>query len=334
MNHIGKVNVNNLIPYSDYSREDIHDIFSPETNFTPGAGYWGIQGVIKIPNRPGDFIFIVSYGSSQAGHYFDEPITQDGVITWQSQPSKLLRHSEIRQLISHDELTNSIYLFLRTKPDRKYTYLGNLSYISHDKEREAPVWFHWQILDWNIPTEVLGRMELTLAGEQPPPPAPSGITITELPEAQSRGSRTRNFKGGRSAHNPGMDAKNKKLGNAGELLVVEQEKMKLKQAGHPDLAERVIHVAKTEGDGAGYDVLSYTDSGEEKYIEVKTTRAGKNTDFFITSNEIAFSKFHADSFYLYRLYNFNETSASMYVIRGDMNEVLKLDALNYRANVL
>ena len=29
------------------NEKDIHDIFSPETNFTRGAGYWGISGIIK-----------------------------------------------------------------------------------------------------------------------------------------------------------------------------------------------------------------------------------------------------------------------------------------------
>ena len=34
----------------------------------------------------------------------------------------------------------------------------------------------------------------------------------------------------------------------------------------------VVHVAKVEGDGAGYDIKSYTSDGEQKFIEVKTTR--------------------------------------------------------------
>ena len=73
-----------------YSREDVHGIFSPETNFTPQAGTWGLHGIIKIPQREGDFVF-VTYGQSQGEHQFDEGITPDGVLSWQSQPSKILR---------------------------------------------------------------------------------------------------------------------------------------------------------------------------------------------------------------------------------------------------
>ena len=40
-----------LIRYKAYSRKEIHDIFSPDTNFTPGAGYWGISGIIKVPKQ-------------------------------------------------------------------------------------------------------------------------------------------------------------------------------------------------------------------------------------------------------------------------------------------
>jgi hypothetical protein len=67
-----------LTLYENYSREDVHAIFSPDTQFYLGAGSWGLTGIIAIPDRPGDFIFMVSYGSSQAGHDFQEPVTGDG----------------------------------------------------------------------------------------------------------------------------------------------------------------------------------------------------------------------------------------------------------------
>ena len=90
-------------------------------------------------------------------------------------------------------------------------------------------------------------------------------------------------------------------------------------------------ISLTEG-WAGYDVFSYSTAGEEMHIEVKTTRGGENTGF-ITSNEVEFSHLHAETFYLYRLYNFNNTSSLMYILQGDMNEALQLDPVNYRARV-
>jgi hypothetical protein len=82
--------VTQLVLYDEYSRKEVHDIFSPDTIFTPGAGTWGLQGVIPLPDRPGDWVFFVTFGQSQGEHKFDEVITEDGVLTWQSQPAQAL----------------------------------------------------------------------------------------------------------------------------------------------------------------------------------------------------------------------------------------------------
>jgi hypothetical protein len=130
-----------LRPYEDYSREEVHDIFAPDSIFTPQSGTWDIQGIVPILDRSGDFVFFVTLGQEQSGHVFDEGITEDDVLTWQSQPRQGLSHPQIQKFIEHDELKNSIYLFLRTRGGAKYTYLGELKYLSHDAERENPVYF-------------------------------------------------------------------------------------------------------------------------------------------------------------------------------------------------
>jgi hypothetical protein len=152
-----------LRPYEDYSREEVHDIIAPDTAFTPQRGTWGIQGIVPIPDRPGDFVFFVTLGQEQAGHVFDEGITKEGVLTWQSQPRQGLRNPQIRKFIEHDELKYSIYLFLRTNRRAKYTYLGKLKYLSHDTERENPVYFQWQVLEWSPPEEMLDRSRVATA---------------------------------------------------------------------------------------------------------------------------------------------------------------------------
>jgi hypothetical protein len=67
-----------LILYADYSREEVHDIFDPDSSFIPQAGTWGLQGIVKVPDRPGDYVFFVSFGQRQSGHEFDEGITTEG----------------------------------------------------------------------------------------------------------------------------------------------------------------------------------------------------------------------------------------------------------------
>jgi hypothetical protein len=65
--------------------------------------------------------------------------------------------------------------------------------------------------------------------------------------------------------------------------VVAYERHTLTQHGRPDLAQRIRHVAQMEGDGAGYDVLSFNQDGTVKYIEVKTTRGAAETAFFMSA---------------------------------------------------
>ncbi len=155
--------------HDDYSREEVHDIFAPETPFTPQAGTWGLHGIIGLPDRPNDFVLFVTFGKEEGGHEFDEGVSAEGILRWQSQPRQRLVDRVIQQLISHNENINSIYLFLRTKARRDggpcpYTYLGKLKYLTHDNEREMPVYFDWQLLSWPIVQSVQQRMGLKLEG--------------------------------------------------------------------------------------------------------------------------------------------------------------------------
>ncbi len=167
-----------MILYSEYSRQDVHDAFSPGTRFTQGSGSWGLHGIVEIPNHPGDFVFFVTFGQRQADHTFDEWITEEGVISWQSQPSQSFEDQRIQQLIHHDEKKNSIHLFLRTHRSADYTYLGRLKYLAHEPSREKPIYMYWQLVDWPMPALVINRINLQLQ------PANTFLKIME-PEAKS-----------------------------------------------------------------------------------------------------------------------------------------------------
>jgi hypothetical protein len=88
--------------------------------------------------------------------------------------------------------------------------------------------------------------------------------------------------------------------------VIESEKKSLIDAGRQDLAGRIVHVAKIEGDGAGHDVRSFTNDGHQKFIEVKTTRGNDKTALYVSASEARFSVDKRDSYYLYRVFNFDE----------------------------
>ena len=132
----------------EYSRKDIHSIFSPDTPFYPGSGTWGNHGVIPIPDTQKSYVFIASYHSKQGEHVFQEGITRDGILTWQSQPHQSLTEKRVQHWVNHDNDTDDIHFFLRPSKNGPYTYLGRLAYISHDPVKERPVYFQFKLLDW------------------------------------------------------------------------------------------------------------------------------------------------------------------------------------------
>ncbi|MBX3043081.1 MAG: DUF3883 domain-containing protein [Candidatus Kapabacteria bacterium] len=116
---------------------------------------------------------------------------------------------------------------------------------------------------------------------------------------------------------------NKRIGDLGELWVLKYEIEKLRQSGLHKLVDKIKHTAKDEGDGTGYDIESYDGNGQKIYIEVKTTKGGKNSTFYITRTELERSKIEKENFYLYRLYNFNEDNdtAEILIIKGDLTNL-------------
>jgi hypothetical protein len=338
--------VPSLALYHDYTRQDVHDIFAPDAPFTPQSGTWGLHGIIAVPDRPGDFVFFVTFGQQQGEHVFDEGITNTGVLSWQSQPRQGFHHPQVQQFIHHDALTHTIYLFLRTTARHPYTYLGRLHYLAHDAEREYPVYFQWQLLDWPPPLEGVRRMHLDVQGAsdnplgQPAPvrsahEQPPRLVIEAYhssPQRHRQGATTRTFRAQKEVDYADIDARNRELGRAGESLVLHHEREMLRRQGRPDLAQRVRHVAELEGDGAGYDILSFTENGTVKYIEVKTTRGSAETAFFLSANELAFARQHTAHYCLFRIYRYSlETrSGRCYVIEGDPESRCDVTPTAYR----
>lgn len=125
-----------------------------------------------------------------------------------------------------------------------------------------------------------------------------------------------------------QEARNSALGEAGELLVLEYEEHRLWLAGEKTLANRIEHVSKTQGDGLGYDILSFDTSGKELFIEVKTTAFAKETPFFASRNEVSFAQEAYDHFHLYRLFEFRK-SPKLFSLRGTIDSHCHLDPVSY-----
>jgi hypothetical protein len=100
------------------------------------------------------------------------------------------------------------------------------------------------------------------------------------------------------------DHRNRALGKAGEAFVVDIERKQLTQANRVDLARRVRWIAAEDGDGAGYDVLSFSLSGDERLIEVKTTNGAARTPFFLSRNECELAVERPLDWRIYRVHLF------------------------------
>jgi hypothetical protein len=127
---------------------------------------------------------------------------------------------------------------------------------------------------------------------------------------------TTNLKG-RFTNHIENERKKKQIGDLGEELVLEFEIKKCRNFG---LTQTPVHKSKTEGDGLGFDILSFDANGDEIYIEVKCTEGSKLTPFYITHNELEMSASKPNNYFLYRLFNYSRKShaASCIKRRGSL----------------
>jgi hypothetical protein len=128
------------------------------------------------------------------------------------------------------------------------------------------------------------------------------------------------------------EAKNQSLGLAGEEFVILFEQARLIHSRQERLASRIEHISKTHGDCAGFDVLSFEESGEERLIEVKTTAYGSLTPFYVTHNEIELSSKADPRYYLYRAFNFRR-DPKMFTKSGALAKSFNLEPVEYLARL-
>lgn len=101
------------------------------------------------------------------------------------------------------------------------------------------------------------------------------------------------------------DERNRALGKAGEELALAFEISSLRREGRDDLARKVVWTSEEIGDGAGYDIASFTPDGRERLIEVKTTNGWERTPFHISRNELRVADERRDSWVLFRVHSFS-----------------------------
>jgi len=127
------------------------------------------------------------------------------------------------------------------------------------------------------------------------------------------------------------DERNRILGRAGEKRVLAHERSHLVTAGRPDLAKRVRWVSEKDGDGAGYDIASFSPEGQSRLIEVKTTNGWERTPFHISRNELAVAEAERADWCLLRVWNFAREPRA-FEIRPPLDAHVTLTPTSFQAS--
>lgn len=162
--------------------------------------------------------------------------------------------------------------------------------------------------------------------------------LADPPSPSEPGGAPRGRERGRTRYGGTVDylkreARNAALGMAGERFVLNFETARLHHQGTPDLADQIEHVSQTQGDAAGYDILSFDRSGRERFIEVKTTRFGKETPFYVSRNQVAFSAEEGERFHLYRVFRFR-SDPRMYARSGPLPDGFDLEPVEFLSRAI
>ena len=217
-----------------------------------------------------------------------------------------------------------------------------MKYLNHDEEsgeKNKPVNFNWQVVNWPIKDETLNRLSIKLEPglNIEKQTQKQKFIINEAPEKKPKlkreGVKKDKFRQLKVYNNPETDKKLKDIGNKGEQYIIEYEIERLTQADKAELADKIKHISLVN-DAAGYDILSFNEDGSERYIEVKTTKGPIGTDFFISPGEIKFSKANKE-YYIYRVFEFlsEKMTGKIYIKKGDVEINFNLTPLQFKASL-
>lgn len=133
---------------------------------------------------------------------------------------------------------------------------------------------------------------------------------------------------------PHQETSNIIIGDTGEEAVADYERDLLRRIGQAELAGRVEIVSKTIGDGLGYDVLSFDQYGNKKFIEVKTTRSNALTDnFTFTKGELKFLIKNPDTAFVYCVFGITKNSPRVKIYPAGLFSGKTFETVEYRASV-
>jgi len=151
----------------------------------------------------------------------------------------------------------------------------------------------------------------------------------EMPNTSRKVEQTQK---GQTYDHIALSKKYKRIGDRGEQIVIKKEREVLRKANREDLALKINHVSKKD-DSAGYDILSYDITGQEKLIEVKSTlKPAEQGNIFISKNELEVAKSN-NNYYFYLVFDAGSTNPKIWKVGGSdflNDKKIIIEPVNYK----
>jgi superfamily II DNA or RNA helicase/HKD family nuclease/SOS-response transcriptional repressor LexA len=142
----GKVDPLELFVGEEFMREEIPPLFNEE--FNPGNWQSG-HVVLKEKNAQILLVTLNKQGKAE-DHQYHDYFMDEKHFHWQSQNSTSPSNKRGREIIEHQKIDSSVYLFirenkLRGKRASPFTFYGEIKYVKHESEK--PMNVTWELLN-------------------------------------------------------------------------------------------------------------------------------------------------------------------------------------------
>lgn len=131
-------------------------------------------------------------------------------------------------------------------------------------------------------------------------------------------------------HFPSYNDWRYRLNKAGEEYIYHSEIDRLSLAGRKDLSCKVHWLSDFESEDSGFDIRSFDNFGNDRFIEVKTTIGSKYNPFYLTAKEYSVSDVNQHSYSLIRLFEFG-TNPKAFQLHPPLNDHVQLTPTVYEA---
>ena len=242
-------------------------------------------------------------------NYIKNGVLQD--VTYTDQPIAMLKN--LKLLNPKGELTQRGYTLLKNMKLLAETDVSHSEYVEFFNE------------DISIATKILS--DSVLMSKVDAPERHKRKIVVKMSKPTKRSAR-RDFE--KEAET------SRKIGKLGEQLALTYEREKLRALGISDVEDKVFLTSEHADYGNAYpcDLISIDiTTGEQIFIEVKTTKQGIDAAFYISKEELAFSDVNREHYRLYRVYNLMHSNSepSFYETVGYVGDNFSLISDRYIA---